>query len=374
MKKISELRALHRAAVADFEAAEKKGDAGSKKAAKKIEEEIIEPIEQAMAFLVLKKGHARIRGLNQLSDKLETALADLNRSIDRFFIDDFLKKAKELGLSIPSAPATSVGETGTASAKLPETKAGTTQLGGAQARGAETDASQSAVKVSVLKLTEADWRAIFPKAPDDVIDAFVADKRALDKAGITHSRTRLAYALANVEHECDGFSIRNLTENINYTAKRMAEVWPNRFSSAEAVREKYGTVKGWQKKAIDDIYGGRMGNKEGTNDGSTFIGRGGPQITGRDGYSQVGRRAGLDLENNPELAASPEHQPAILAAFWEWKNMAKFADKGDFKGCVKAWNGGTNGIADRKLKLKGNDPIIERLNNVAAVMPKLEAD
>jgi len=58
-----------------------------------------------------------------------------------------------------------------------------------------------------------------------------------------------------------------------------------------------------------------MGNRPGTHDGSRFIGRGAPQVTGRDGYAQVGRRCGLDLESNPDLAAAPEHQAKIMAAF-----------------------------------------------------------
>jgi len=216
-----------------------------------------------------------------------------------------------------------------------------------------------------FKLARKDWQDIFPKAPKAVIDAFVDNPGPLDKAGITKTRTRLAYALANVEHECGGFTIKNLTENINYTAKRMAEVWDNRFSSAADVEARYGTAKGWQKKAFDDIYGNRMGNRKGTNDGSTYIGRGGPQITGRGGYEEVGDRSGLDLVSNPETATLPEHQPAILAAFWSWKDLNKFADDGDFEGCVKAWNGGTNGLADRMARMSGNDPIIDRLSNVA---------
>lgn len=223
-----------------------------------------------------------------------------------------------------------------------------------------------------LQLEEADWRALFPKAPQPIIDAFVRDTKSLADAGVTETRTRLAYALANVEHECGGYSIRNLTENINYTPERMAVVWPTRFASAAAVKKKYGTDKGWQKDAFDDIYGNRMGNRKGTHDGSTYIGRGGPQITGRDGYIEVGKRCGLDLVNNPELASAPEHQPAILAAFWSWKKLNTFADNGDFIGCVKAWNGGTNGLADRKIAMAGNDPIIKRLSNVANFMPVLD--
>jgi len=189
----------------------------------------------------------------------------------------------------------------------------------------------------------------------------------LRKAGILETKTRLNYALANVEHECGGFTIANLTENINYTHARMRAVWPNRFGSSAAVAARYGTGPGWQKRAFDDIYGNRMGNRKGTSDGSKYIGRGGPQITGRDGYKAVGSRVGLDLEANPELATRPEVQPALLAGFWMWKGLNRYADRKDWVGCVRAWNGGTNGMADRNRMMAGNDPIISRLGTLADV-------
>lgn len=214
----------------------------------------------------------------------------------------------------------------------------------------------------MLDVSADSWRQIFPKAPAAVIAAFADGADVLSKAGVLETRTRLAYFCANVEHECDGFTIKNLTENINYTAARMAEVWPNRFASAAAVQAKYGTASGWQTKAFDDIYGNRMGNRPGTHDGSTFIGRAGPQITGRDGYEAIGRLIGIDLVNQPTLASDPALQPKICAAFWTWKGMNAFADREDFLGCVKVWNGGTNGLADRRARMAGNDPIIARLS------------
>ncbi len=218
-----------------------------------------------------------------------------------------------------------------------------------------------------LRLDDQDWKKIFPKAPEPILKAFASDTHWLDGAGITESRTRLAYTLANVEHECGGFTVTNLTEIINYSAKRMAEVWPKRFASAAVVESKYGTAAGWQKKAFDDIYGNRMGNRPGTDDGSRFIGRGGPQITGRDGYLEVGGRCNLDLINDPDLATKAANQPAILAAFFSWKNLAKFADKEDFLGFVKAWNGGTIGLADRIALMNGNDPIISKLKTIPII-------
>ncbi|BEV44670.1 glycoside hydrolase family 19 protein [Afipia carboxidovorans] len=192
---------------------------------------------------------------------------------------------------------------------------------------------------------------IFPRAQADVLQAFVEKQDVLSAVGVDKTRQRLAYLFANLHAETSGFALKGLTENINYTAARMAQVWQNRFKSAAAVQAKYGTAPGWQKKAFDDIYGNRMGNRAGTSDGSRYIGRGGPQITGRDGYDQIGRRIGVDLVSSPERACEAALQPDIAAAFWDWKGMNRYADAGDFLGCVKAWNGGTNGLAERQAQL-----------------------
>lgn len=223
----------------------------------------------------------------------------------------------------------------------------------------------------MIKLSASDLRAILPRAPQAVIDAFIAKQELLTKAGINATRVRMAYFWANIEHECGGFTIPNLTENINYTASRMAQVWPNRFSSAADVQGRYGTEAGWQKKAFDDIYGNRMGNRPGTSDGSRYIGRGGPQWTGRDGYAALERLTGIPVVSNPEMASQFDKQPEVCAAFWMWKDMNRFADAGNFLGCVKAWNGGTNGLADRQHLMAGNDPIIARLETVSSIASSL---
>lgn len=213
----------------------------------------------------------------------------------------------------------------------------------------------------MIKLTAADLRQIFPRAPAPVIEAFAAKQDVLAKAGILDTPARLAFFFANIDHECAGFTIPNLTENINYTAVRMAKVWPNRFTSASAVQNRYGSAPGWQLAAFDDIYGNRMGNRPGTSDGSTFIGRGGPQITGRDGYAEIGKRIGVDLVPNPLAATRVDLQPAICAAFWSWKNLNAKADAGDFVGCVRLWNGGTNGLADRQAQLARISAILKSI-------------
>lgn len=226
--------------------------------------------------------------------------------------------------------------------------------------------------MTMIALTAYSLRLIFPHAPQAVLDAFNAKQDVLTQAGINATENRLAFFLANIEHESGGFTIRGLTENVHYTAERMAIVWPNRFKGPQAVVAKYGTNYGWQAGAFDDIYGNRMGNRPGTHDGSTYIGRGGPQVTGRGGYEAVGQRCGLDLINHPEYACMLNLQPEVSAAFWTWKDLNHFADVNDFVGCVKVWNGGTNGLADRELLLAGNDPILRKLNVVQDIIPALQ--
>lgn len=212
-----------------------------------------------------------------------------------------------------------------------------------------------------LQVSAAQWRQIWPRAPQAVIDAFASKPEALIKAGVLTTRNRMAFFCANIEHECGGFTIPHLTENINYTAERMAQVWPNRFASAAVVRSKYGTGPGWQIRAFNDIYGNRMGNRPGTADGSTFIGRGGPQWTGRGGYAALQGLTGIATLADPTSVSKLDMQPEVCAAFWTWKNLNAYADRNDFLGAVRAWNGGTNGLADRKAQMAGNSAIISRL-------------
>ena len=239
--------------------------------------------------------------------------------------------------------------------------------------------------MTLLLTTEA-MRGIIPKAPSEVINAFVAKQHILDRAGITGTRRRLAWFFANIEHECDGFNVngfvKNLTENIGaYTHARMAQVWPNRFSSAAAVAARFGSGPGWQARAFDQIYGNRMGNRPGTTDGSLFIGRGGPQWTGRDGYEALARilptlvpgLGKITAEQAVGWSTKLEYQPEVCVAFWMWKNLNRFADANNWVGLVKAWNGGSNGMADRNAKMAGNDPFIKRLQDVAQKTVAVEA-
>ncbi|MCD9028467.1 LysM peptidoglycan-binding domain-containing protein [Luteimonas sp. BDR2-5] len=104
-----------------------------------------------------------------------------------------------------------------------------------------------------------------------------------------------------------------------------------------------------EELASGAAYEGRadLGNTQ-PGDGERYKGRGYIQVTGRHNYTEAGRALGLDLVNNPELAAQPENAARIAAWYWESRGINAAADSGDFTQVTRLINGGTNGLADRQ--------------------------
>lgn len=210
----------------------------------------------------------------------------------------------------------------------------------------------------VYRLTESALNGMWPGAPPAVIREFVNDQGKLDKAGITHTRTRLAYALAQLEHESGGFKIPGLKESTAYSRQRAKEVWPSRRAQIDALP---GSGIIFQKNLMNAMYGNRMGNRPGTDDGFNYIGRGGVQWTGRDGYAKFQELTGLPALANPDVVSRPDTQADGLGAFWTWKQLSPLADTNNFKAVTKKWNGGLIGYADREARLAGNQRYIDAL-------------
>ena len=105
----------------------------------------------------------------------------------------------------------------------------------------------------------------------------------------------------------------------------------------------------WGPTDAQKRYEGRkdLGNTE-KGDGKRYMGRGLIQLTGRANYRQYGKRIGVDLENNPELAADPENSVKLALEYWKIKGLNQYADQDDILTITKRINGGTNGFADRQ--------------------------
>ncbi len=141
--------------------------------------------------------------------------------------------------------------------------------------------------------------------------------------------------IANVAHESGGFTIMK--------------------ESLEAGKKDANQYVRQPNKLANLVYGGRMGNNN-LEDGSTFVGGGYAQITGRDAYEAYRRY--LNTKEQPpftieELAEKVQTNTmyAFDSAFWffcEFKNLEQLAIEDKFLEVVKRWNGGTIGLADRK--------------------------
>lgn len=94
--------------------------------------------------------------------------------------------------------------------------------------------------------------------------------------------------------------------------------------------------------------GESLGNTE-PGDGARFHGRGLIQITGRFNYARYGRKTGLDLVGQPELAAEPANAVKVFCAYWTDRGLNAMADRDDLVAITRAINGGVNGLAERRL-------------------------
>ena len=205
--------------------------------------------------------------------------------------------------------------------------------------------------------------ALYPRARDGHLQAFAElCGSVFDEFGISGLPVRLHFFLAQIGHESGGLSI--VEENMNYSAKRMTQVWPSRFPTiADAQPFAHNP-----EKLANKVYANRMGNGDPqSGDGFRFRGRGYIQITGRDGYREVGTRAGLDLIGSPELAFQPEHALRVACAFWKWKDLNTICDTGNFEKVTRRINGGTVGMDDRRAWLA-------KVRRILAVQPKGQSD
>lgn len=143
----------------------------------------------------------------------------------------------------------------------------------------------------------------------------------LDLAG-AGTPLRVAYFLAQVGHESDGF----------------------------ATLGEYASGAAYEGRVED------LGNSQ-TGDGKRFKGRGLIQCTGRKNYRACAawmKRSDLgapDFEAQPDLMAAFPWAAYSAAWYWITHDLNRFADADDLAGATRAINGGLNGLADRRAYL-----------------------
>ena len=153
--------------------------------------------------------------------------------------------------------------------------------------------------------------------------------------------------IAQVGHESAGLT--RLVESLNYTPDGLMATWPTRYTRATA--EAHGRAEGKpadQKAIAIHVYGDRLGNRPGTQDGWTYRGRGPIQVTGRANYRECGQVIGVDLESEPSLLELRSTGAASTA--WYWRKHKLTGYNGDVLRVTRLINGGTNGLADRQAR------------------------
>lgn len=150
---------------------------------------------------------------------------------------------------------------------------------------------------------------------------------------------RMAEFIAQIANETGGFA--HFSENLNYSAKRLTEVWPGRYPTLAAAQPYARNPEA----LATHTYGGRMGNTQ-AGDGWRFRGRGALQLTGRANYERFGQLLGLDLVGNPDLAADPAVSVLIALEFFKQGRVNVAIDRGDFRQARKITNGGYIGVEE----------------------------
>lgn len=192
--------------------------------------------------------------------------------------------------------------------------------------------------------------AAAPDAPETAIHGLIDSRQKLLQI-TQETKFRIAHLIGQCAHESLRFT--HDRENLFYTtASRIQAVWPTRFRSDRSAEPFTRNPE----KLAEKVYGGRkdLGNSE-PGDGFKFRGRGYIQLTGRANYTRFGALIGVDLVRNPDLAVEPQIAWQLATAFMETqtrkrKSVFKWADQNDVETVTRAINGGTHGLADRRMR------------------------
>lgn len=160
-----------------------------------------------------------------------------------------------------------------------------------------------------------------------------------------NTHARMAPWLATIAHESAGLT--RLEESLNYSARRLVEVWPSRFGPGKADPTEYANNP---EKLANFVYGGRMGNTE-PGDGWKYIGRGPIQLTGRENYERFYASSGTNVVRFPDLLLEPPVGALSAGWYWQDRGLNELADEDRFEDIVRKVNGGLIGYEDRLQRL-----------------------
>lgn len=153
---------------------------------------------------------------------------------------------------------------------------------------------------------------------------------------------RKAAFYAQIDHESKHFTC--FSENLNYSAKRLIEVWPKRFTPLVA--------KGYEHKPesiANRVYANRLGNgNEASGDGWRYRGAGLIQLTGKDNQLAFASFKGISLNEVGDYLRTQAGAMESACWFWKVNKLNIYADAGKIDTISKIVNGGSIGLKERK--------------------------
>lgn len=172
---------------------------------------------------------------------------------------------------------------------------------------------------------------------------------AMEKFGI-RDREDVAAFIAQLMVE--SAELTRVAENLNYSAKRLREVWPKRFPD-DRTALKYANNPA---ALANYVYANRLGNgNEASGDGWKFRGRGPIQTTGLANYLRLERALGIPVTKKPELLETQALGALAAALFWRDNKLTALAVKtagddqeADYVTITRRIQGGEEGLARRQ--------------------------
>lgn len=183
------------------------------------------------------------------------------------------------------------------------------------------------------------------------LELSVKYKTLLNRNGI-NTPLRLAHFFAQIDHESN---LKPQRENMNYSAKRLREIFPKYFTLDQA--KSYANNP---EKIGSRVYANRMGNgPESTGDGYRYRGGGFLQHTGLNEMKILKDRTGVDFVKNPNLLSEEVNAMVAALDYWNRSSLSKLADSDNLDAISDLINigrltpkyGDSNGFLDRKNKL-----------------------
>lgn len=161
------------------------------------------------------------------------------------------------------------------------------------------------------------------------------------------SRVEAAHFFGQLACETGNFKL--FSENLNYSAKRLLEIFPRYFKTLELAQAYAENPVAIANK----VYANRMGNgPEESGDGWRYRGRGAIQLTGKSNYVAFSK-VKPEVLTNPDLVALAY---AFDAAKWYfdhnnlWTITKQGIGEASIKRLTKAINGGYTGLETRTKK------------------------